>query len=79
MPENLERCPFCGAEAYVVVGTYKTVIACSRFDILTHRVYYSAPTKEEAIELWNTRARLMDIVRHSYSTTSKTEERNHDI
>ena len=67
---DLLPCPYCGAEAYIVVGTRKTVVACSRANLDTHRVYYTASTKEEAVALWNTRARLKEICTRTGGETS---------
>ena len=58
--DDLKRCPFCGAKAFMWSWNGGTAIQCDNYQNKSkgkdgHLVQVEADTQEEAIKLWNTR------------------------
>ena len=58
---ELKPCAHCGGEAGIFIGTFFTVVACSKCGILTKAEEYAKLGKEKAIEKviedWNRRVK----------------------
>ena len=54
--DELKKCPFCGADAFLWEWNGGTAIQCEKFNGDSHLVQIRGKNRAEVIELWNRRA-----------------------